>query len=93
MFLTSPQTRVVIAEGHALVRGAITALLDAEDDITVAGVAGDSDEAFAVTERERPDVVLMDLNLPGVDGLEATQADFLQPRSRGRARHPAQPLR
>jgi len=79
MFLTSPEIRVAIAEGHALVRGAITALLDAEDDITVAGVAGDSDEAFAVTERERPDVVLMDLNLPGVDGLETTRRIFSNP--------------
>lgn len=79
MFLTSPHIRVAIAEGHALVRGAITVLLDAEDDITVAGVAGDSDEAFAVTERERPDVVLMDLNLPGVDGLETTRRIFTTP--------------
>ena len=79
MFLTSPEIRVAIAEGHALVRGAITALLDAEDDITVAGVAGDSDQAFAVTERERPDVVLMDLNLPGVDGLETTRRIFSDP--------------
>ena len=79
MFRTSSQTRVAIADGHALVRGAVTALLDAEDDITVAGVAGDSEEAFAVTERERPDVVLIDLDLPGADGLETTRRIFSNP--------------
>jgi DNA-binding NarL/FixJ family response regulator len=79
MFLTRSQTRVAIAEGHALVRGAITALLDAEDDITVAGVAADSEEAIAIAERERPDVVLIDLDLPGVDGLEATRRIFSNP--------------
>ena len=76
MYRTDPQTRVVIADGHALVRGAITALLGAEDDITVAGVAGESEEAFAVTERERPDVVLIDLDLPGADALETTRRIF-----------------
>jgi DNA-binding NarL/FixJ family response regulator len=83
MFLTSSQTRVTIAEGHALVRGAITALLDAEDDITVAGVAGDTDEAVEVTERERPDIVLIDLDLPGGDGLEATRRIFSTPALEG----------
>jgi DNA-binding NarL/FixJ family response regulator len=73
------QTRVAIAEGHALVRGAITALLDAEDDITVVGVAGDSEEAFALTERERPDVVLIDVELPGADALETTRRIFSDP--------------
>src|SRR5919112_6397928 len=79
MFLTRSQTRVAIAEGHALVRGAITALLDAEDDITVTGVAADADDALAVTERDRPDVVLIDLDLPGADGLEATRRIFSNP--------------
>ena len=83
MFLTSPETRVTIAEGHALFRGAITAMLDAEDDITVAGVAGDSEEAVTVTERERPDVVLIDLDLPGGDGLEATCRIFSNPALEG----------
>ena len=73
------QTRVAIAEGHALVRGAIMALLDAEDDITVVGVAGDSEEAFALTDRERPDVVLIDVELPGTDALETTRRIFSDP--------------
>jgi DNA-binding NarL/FixJ family response regulator len=79
MFLTRSQTRVAIAEGHALVRGAITALLDAEEDITVAGVAADSEEALAIAERERPAVFLIDLDLPGADGLEATRRIFSTP--------------
>jgi DNA-binding NarL/FixJ family response regulator len=79
MIPTRAQTRVAIAEGHALVRAAITALLDAEDDITVVGVAGDSEEAFALTERERPDVVLIDVELPGADALETTRRIFSDP--------------
>jgi DNA-binding NarL/FixJ family response regulator len=80
MYLTNPtQTRVAIADGHLLVRGAVTALLDAEDDVTVAGVAGDSEEALAVTLRERPDVVLVDLELPGADGLETTRRILADP--------------
>ena len=79
IYRTSSETRVAIADGHALVRGAMTALLDAEDDITVAGVACNSDEACALTERERPDVVLIDLDLPGVDGVEATRRILSNP--------------
>jgi DNA-binding NarL/FixJ family response regulator len=75
----STHTRVAIAEANALVRGAVTALLDAEDDISVTGVAGDSEEALTVTERERPDVVLVDLDLPGADGLETTRQIFSNP--------------
>jgi DNA-binding NarL/FixJ family response regulator len=75
----SAQIRVAIADGHALIRGAVTALLDAEDDMAVAGVAGDSEAALALTERERPDVVLIDLDLPGEDGLETTRRIFSNP--------------
>jgi DNA-binding NarL/FixJ family response regulator len=80
---SSTQTRVAIADSNALVRGAVTALLDAEDDIAVAGVAADSEEALAVTERERPDVVLIDLDLPGADGLETTRQIFSDPALEG----------
>jgi len=84
MYRINPtQTRVAIADGQLLVRGAVTALLDAEDDVAVAGVAGDSEEALAVTERERPDIVLVDLDLPGAGGLETTRRIFADPALEG----------
>jgi DNA-binding NarL/FixJ family response regulator len=79
MYRTNSETRVAIADSHALVRGAFTALLGAEDDIAVVGEAGDSVEALALTERERPDVVLIDRDLPGADGLETTRQIFSNP--------------
>ncbi len=69
-----PPIRVVLADDQALVRAGFQALLDAQDDIEVVGEAADGDEAVAVTRQERPDVVLMDIRMPGVDGLEATRA-------------------
>ena len=66
--------RVALADDQALVRAGFRMLLDAEDDIEVVGEADDGAEAVAVTSRERPDVVLMDIRMPGVDGLAATRA-------------------
>lgn len=66
--------RVVLADDQALVRAGFHALLDAQDDIAVVGEAADGDEALAVTRRERPDIVLMDIRMPGTDGLAATRA-------------------
>jgi DNA-binding NarL/FixJ family response regulator len=66
--------RVVLADDQLLVRAGFQALLDAQDDIEVVGEAGDGDEALAVTRRTQPDVVLMDIRMPGVDGLEATRS-------------------
>ena len=65
--------RVVLADDQALVRGGFRALLDAQDDITVVGEAADGQEAVRLAATERPDVVLMDIRMPGVDGLEATR--------------------
>jgi DNA-binding NarL/FixJ family response regulator len=65
--------RVVLADDQALVRAGFRSLLDAQDDIDVVGEAADGDEAYAVTRRERPDVVLMDIRMPGTDGLTATR--------------------
>ena len=65
--------RVVLADDQALVRGGFRALLDAQDDITVVGEAADGEEAVRLAATERPDVVLMDIRMPGVDGLEATR--------------------
>lgn len=65
--------RVVLADDQALVRGGLRALIEAEDDLTVAGEASDGREAVAIVRAERPDVVLMDIRMPGMDGLEATR--------------------
>jgi DNA-binding NarL/FixJ family response regulator len=66
--------RVALADDQALVRAGFRALLDAQDDIEVVGEADDGDAAVALARRERPDVVLMDIRMPGMDGLAATRA-------------------
>jgi DNA-binding NarL/FixJ family response regulator len=65
--------RVVIADDQALVRGGFRMIIDARDDMDVVGEAGDGEEAVALVESEAPDVVLMDIRMPGVDGIEATR--------------------
>jgi DNA-binding NarL/FixJ family response regulator len=64
---------VLLADDQALVRGGFRALLDAEDDIAVVGEAGDGREAVSLTRQKKPDVVLMDIRMPELDGLEATR--------------------
>ncbi len=64
---------VVIVDDQALVRGGFRMILDAEDDIVVVGEAGDGDEAVTVVRQLRPDVVFMDVQMPRIDGIEATQ--------------------
>jgi DNA-binding NarL/FixJ family response regulator len=66
--------RVVLADDQALVRAGFRALLDAQDDIEVVGEASDGDEAVRLVRRLAPDVVLMDIRMPGTDGLAATKA-------------------
>jgi DNA-binding NarL/FixJ family response regulator len=65
--------RVVVADDQALVRSGFTMLLSGEDDLAVVGEASNGAEAVAVARRERPDVVLMDVRMPVMDGLEATR--------------------
>jgi DNA-binding NarL/FixJ family response regulator len=65
--------RVVVADDHALLRGSFRVLVDSEPDLTVVGEAANGVEAVAVAERERPDVVLMDVRMPEMDGIEATR--------------------
>ncbi|MBG0563688.1 response regulator [Actinoplanes aureus] len=65
--------RVLLADDQALVRAGFRALLDAEPDIEVIGEASDGLQAVDLVRAARPDVVLMDIRMPGVDGLEATR--------------------
>jgi len=65
--------RVLIADDHAIVRKGIRALLATEPDIEVVGEASNGLESIAVAQQTEPDVILMDLVMPGMDGLEATK--------------------
>jgi DNA-binding NarL/FixJ family response regulator len=65
--------RVVLVDDHAVVRRGLEQLLSGVEDITVVGTAADGEEAIAVVRRTSPDVVLMDLQMPGVDGVAATR--------------------
>jgi DNA-binding NarL/FixJ family response regulator len=65
--------RVVLADDQALVRAGFRALLDAQEDIEVVGEANDGEEAIRLASHLVPDVVLMDIRMPGTDGLEATR--------------------
>lgn len=65
--------QIVLADDHAVVRDGIAMLLTAEPDFSVVGEASDGQEALEVARATRPDVVLMDLDMPVVDGIEATR--------------------
>jgi DNA-binding NarL/FixJ family response regulator len=65
--------RVLLADDHDVVRRGLTALLDGASGFAVVGAASDGEEAVTLAAAHEPDVVLMDLSMPGVDGIEATR--------------------
>jgi DNA-binding NarL/FixJ family response regulator len=75
--------RVLVADDQTLVRAGFRALLDSEDDIEVVGEAVDGADAVALAVQTRPDVVLMDIRMPRLDGLEATARIVADPTLTG----------
>jgi len=73
--------RVLLADDQALVRAGFRLILDAEPDIEVAGEAADGEQAVARTAETNPDVVLMDIRMPNLDGIEATRQLLARSRS------------
>ena len=64
---------VIIADDSDFVRDGMKIILDMDDDFNVIGTAADGKEAIALAEKEKPDVFLMDIQMPGMDGIEATK--------------------
>ena len=64
---------IVVADDHEVVRAGFAAILDTQPDFTVLGTAADGTEAVSTCREQRPDVVLMDIRMPGMDGIEATR--------------------
>lgn len=64
---------VLIADDHKLVRDGLRILINRQDDMEVAGEAQDGNEAVRLAKKLRPDVVIMDISMPGLDGIEATR--------------------
>jgi DNA-binding NarL/FixJ family response regulator len=71
--MTEPQVGVLIVDDQALLRGSLRVLIETERDLIVVGEAGNGAEAVDLVRTERPDVVLMDVRMPGMDGIEATR--------------------
>ena len=72
--MTELPIRVLLVDDHAVVRSGLGAVLAASDDMTLVGEAGDGEQAVQLCERFQPDVVLMDLLMPKMDGVAATEA-------------------
>lgn len=64
--------RILLADDHTMVREALRALLEKEQDVSVVGEAGDGNETLELARRFSPDIVLMDVGMPNMDGIETT---------------------
>ena len=71
--MQSSVTTVLVADDQAMIRAGLVALLSAEPDLRVLAEASDGPSALAAVQRRRPDVVLMDVRMPGMDGIEAAK--------------------
>jgi DNA-binding NarL/FixJ family response regulator len=72
--MTEPsRTKVLLVEDHQVVREGLRSLLQAQPELEVVGEASDGTEALALAEQKRPDIVVMDISLKGLDGIEATK--------------------
>jgi len=67
------KTRVIIADDHVLVREGLRKILDLDENIQVINEVGDGQGAINMARKEKPDIILMDLNMPGTDGIAATK--------------------
>lgn len=67
------EIKVLIADDQSIIRDGLKLILDMEDDLTVVGLAANGDEAFSLTEKLEPDVILMDIRMPKCDGVTGTQ--------------------
>ena len=81
MTSASPAIRVLIVDDDPLVRSALSLMLGGQPDLVLVGEAGDGAEALGIVERERPDVVLMDIRMPVMNGLDATKAMLQLPQA------------
>lgn len=70
----SQRIRVMLADDQAMIRQGLSYIVNSQEDLLVVGEAGNGDEAVAVAAACRPDVILMDIRMPGRTGIEATQA-------------------
>src|SRR5205807_3601600 len=71
--------RVLLADDQDMVRAGFAMILDAEDDITIVGEAGDGGQAISEARRLAPDVIVMDIQMPVLDGVSATRTVLAEP--------------